>query len=339
MRTRPGFWWKSGRARVYGRGMGLLGGGEGHGVGSGVGRVEDHVEDMSKAEAAAQQLFFDDGSGPCDIIVGELGAFGIFFVNISSISHCLLGPVVESTGNDSGLLVGGQAVELLLPLGVAPFVSAVYQGIIPNGMQLIVAAEVLDRNAVAAKVGGMSQMQGLMQIAHHMHQYLERQSRIGALSDAGKALDLAAYCSNGIAGGIGRSFFIAHTLIDVLIMPSLGICIRLRMAGVVQPVSPINNGPAVENIVDGGGRCGRQMLFGDIRGHIVAFLPPAKSGGDAENDNRSAKKQFLKIHSNNYNFFVIIVPVCRYAAGVWRRLYPLREWKRSHICARGGIAR
>ena len=280
-------------------------------MGGGVGGIEDYVEDMSKAQAAAQQLFFDDGSGPCDIVVGELGAFGIFFVNISGISHCLLGPVVESTGNDSGLLIGGQAVELLLPLGVAPFVSAVYQGIIPNGMQLVVAAEVLDRDAVAAEVGGMSQMQGLMQIAHHMHQYLERQSRIGAFGNAGKALDLATYGGDGIARGIGRSLFVAYAFINVFVVPSLGICIRLRMAGVVQPVSPINNGPAVENIVDGGGRCGRQMLLGDIRGHIVTFLSPAKSGGDAEYDSRSAEKQFLKIHSNSYYVFV-----CNYCSAL-----------------------
>ena len=98
------------------------------------------------------------------------------------------------------------------------------------------------------------------------------------------------------------------------------------MAGVVQPVSPINNGPAVENIVDGGGRCGRQMLFGDIRGHIVAFLPPAKSGGDAENDSRSAKKQFLKIHSNNYNFF------CDYCSGL-----PVRGRRMEKVVPTPGV--
>ena len=108
-----------------------------------------------------------------------------------------------------------------------------------------------------------------------MDEYLQRKVllRAGALR-CGKYRDLLAGGADHIALGQRRDAVVVLVLVDVLVVPCLGVGIVGSMAGVVQPVRPVHGRHAIENRVHRVGGGGGEMAFGDGSHGVVAFLAP-----------------------------------------------------------------
>ena len=126
----------------------------------------DAVEQSRQAAATLQELLFDNRSPFSYIVVADFTTGGsadiYFFSNLPSVAP----PVVDRAGSDRLKRRLVDAVNLALPLRVAPFVGTFHQSIVPYRVQIRVAVEKYHIMLVTAAVVGMSQVHRLMQIAH-----------------------------------------------------------------------------------------------------------------------------------------------------------------------------
>ena len=131
-------------------------------------------------------------------------------------------------------------------------------------------------------------MHGLVHVAHKMDEYLQRKVllRAGALR-CGKYRDLLAGGADHIALGQRRDAVVVLVLVDVLVVPCLGVGIVRSMTRIVEPVRPVDCRLAVEYGRHGIGRRCRKMTFGDMGHYIMSFLAPRRgreSGGKRERE-------------------------------------------------------
>ena len=244
----------------------------------GVSEVEDGVEQVGESQAAADKLLFDDGSPVGDVVVRDVCAGEEVGVDVGCDCDCFFGPVVDCAADDFGLLSGFEAVDLLLPLGIAPFVSGFGERRVPSGVEVGLAIEEFHFDAVAAEVGGVAHVEGHVHVADDVDENFEREvaflrSRIGVVEDFDARFDGC----DGVAGRVSGRFFVADVLIDVFVVPGFGVGERTLMACVVEPVGPVDYRFAVEHRVDCGLGRGCEVLLGDVGCHVVAFLTPGQS--------------------------------------------------------------
>lgn len=121
----------------------------------------------------------------------------------------------------------------------------------------------------------MPGVHGAVHVADQMDQHLEREPlllvrQLAALELPDQRGDGFEYVAVGIPGHRIEGF----ALVDIQVVPCLGIGVFGRMAGVVEPIGIIDQRMAAQNLVDFLGRLGREVAFGDIGRHIVSFLPP-----------------------------------------------------------------
>ena len=113
---------------------------------------------------------------------------------------------------------------------------------VPDAVEICIAPEEADFVAVSAEVCGMSHVEGLMHVAYYVDYDFHGELSVGKRSlGIGKGLDLSFDGRCHIAGRIGRGFLVAHTLVNILIMPSLCVGILWGVACVVEPVGPVDH--------------------------------------------------------------------------------------------------
>ena len=133
------------------------------------------------------------------------------------------------------------------------------------------------RHTVATEVGEMTHVHGLVHIADTMDEDFESECLLGTGRHAvGEDVDLFAYGSNHVALGVERSVGIIDAFVNILIVPRLGIGIFGRVAGIVEPVGPVDGRTAVEDSRHRVGGSLAEMVFGNKRHGVMPLLAPGK---------------------------------------------------------------
>lgn len=94
------------------------------------------VQQTCQAVSSTQQLPLDYRGILSDVVVGKIAAFGCCNVYLPTDRIALLEPVERCAGLDSGHLLFCEAIELVLPLRIAPLVGRFGQGAVPNCMEI-----------------------------------------------------------------------------------------------------------------------------------------------------------------------------------------------------------
>ena len=114
-----------------------------------------------------------------------------------------------------------------------------------------------------------------MQISHQVNEELKRKHLlISAQFTALKRCNLLIDSTYHVTILIQRSILISLVRIDILIMPCACIFVLRSVAGVIHPVSPINDGPSVQKFRNLllGFLC--KVFFSQCAGHIMTLLTP-----------------------------------------------------------------
>ena len=107
---------------------------------------------MGEAEATAKELLFDGRRPIGDFVVRDVGVGSEIGVDVRGDGDSFLSPVVNITADYDCFLGRIGTVDLLLPLGVAPFVGRFGDGCIPDGVEVVVSVEIFHFDAIAAEV-------------------------------------------------------------------------------------------------------------------------------------------------------------------------------------------
>lgn len=146
-----------------------------------------------------------------------------------------------------------------------------------------------------------------MKVAYEVHEHLECEGLIGFRGlRIAQSRHVELYCRHDVAVGGHPGGSIGLVSVDVAVVPRPGIGVFRGMAGVVEPVGPIDYRAAVEQRVDGLGGFGGKMALGYGCRDVVALLAPChcRKGCNHTNGGRrrpSDKIQFRDIH-NTFDF-------------------------------------
>jgi len=157
-------------------------------------------------------------------------------------------PVVNVSGSFGCCLVGGKTVELILPFGVCPGMAAVHDGAIPHGVEVGVASEESYFHIVGTFIGLAAEVHRLMEVSDDMNQNFHSQLFLrhgrNAVGENGNLFADSAHCvAVRVEGCVG----IVYAFVYVLVVPCFGIGIIRSVAGVVEPVRPIDRRFALKN--------------------------------------------------------------------------------------------
>ena len=142
-------------------------------------------------------------------------------------------------------------------------------------MKVLSISEELDLPAVAAAVGFVPHVHRTVEVSHQVDQHF--QGKRLRLLVQGAALECRYLCLDGcehVSVGIQDCILVSLVSVYVLVVPGLCVGVLRCVAGVVQPVGPIDDGLAVEDPVDLLSCLFLEMLSGYSAGDIVSLLSP-----------------------------------------------------------------
>ena len=241
------------------------------------------VHQTCQAVSSTQQLPLDYRGILSDVVVGKIAAFGCCNVYLPTDRIALLEPVERCAGLDSGHLLFCEAIELVLPLRIAPLVGRFGQGAVPNCMEIALPAEEPYGNGVAAPVAQVPRVHRLGQVTAQVYQHFQVELLLCRVEltvfklrhDPVDGLD-------DVPVRILRHGLVSETFIDIGIMPGRGVGILRRVARRVEPVGPIYHRGSAEDLVDFLCGLGREVAFGDVGDYVVPFLSPGQCPGRSQ---------------------------------------------------------
>ena len=188
----------------------------------------------------------------------------------------LLQPVLRLPGLYQCRLVVRQAVDLFLPLGVAPLVPGFEDRRVPGRVEVRLAAEHQHRALVAADIRQAPRVHRAVHVADQVDQHFEFLGLRLGRQPAG--LELGDERRDGrqhVAFGVPGHRFEGLALVDVQVVPRLGVIVFGGVAGNVHPVAIVHGRMAVEHLVDLLGGFGREVALCDVGRDVVPLLSPS----------------------------------------------------------------
>ena len=142
-------------------------------------------------------------------------------------------------------------------------------------MEVGTITEILDLPPVAAEVGLVSHVHWTMHVTDEVHEEFKRKCLLLLVQLAAlERFDLLFHGADYIAFLIDLRIIESLVSVNVLVMPSAGMFVFRRVAGIVHPIRPIHDGFPVENLGNLLVRLFREMLFSNRACDIMTFLSP-----------------------------------------------------------------
>ncbi len=162
-------------------------------------------------------------------------------------------------------------------------------------MQIAAFAKPFDFAVVAALVGAVAHVQGLVEVAHEVREHFYRHdfvfslgiaARFNLLNELGDRFNYIAFC--GVVAG-----FIGQTVWNSAVMPRIHVVVGPVGLDVVHPVGAHGQRLVAQNALHGSGSFRMEVVFCNLAHHTVARLAPTKelSGEKKEDERHSAEKR------------------------------------------------
>ena len=258
---------------------------------------KDGVERTGEADTSLQETLLHYGEVLVDVFVAQR-QFGPKFVTAVAEFVRLFHP--PRIGCRLPILYFRRrgVVQETGPLGEAEF-FLIDDEVVPDGVEIggFGVAKPVDGDAVASEVVAFAGVEGLVEIANHVHQKFQGVDSffLGRIWIAKRGFE-SLQGDEYIAGGVLVHGFVGLAIGNVDVVPGIGLFPGGGFrADLIGPIGDFGETVGTQEGANGGGGVGSEMVFGNLADDAVAGLAPGKGcDGEKKQGEDGFRHEFLR---------------------------------------------